>query len=63
MKMQEVRVMAKALGINSFGRKKVDLIREIQLVEGNFDCFGTAEGFCDQQDCRFRALCLGEPGA
>jgi hypothetical protein len=63
MKMQEVRVMAKALGINSFGRKKIDLIREIQLAEGNFDCFGTAEGFCDQQDCRFRALCLSETGA
>ncbi len=63
MKMQEVRKMAKALKINSFGRKKVDLIKEIQLAEGNFDCFGTAEGFCDQKDCRFYALCLGEEKA
>ena len=63
MKMQEVRMMAKALGINSFGRKKADLIREIQLAEGNFDCFGTAEGYCDQPDCRFRPLCLGEENA
>lgn len=61
MKMQELRVMAKALGINSFGKTKPDLIREIQRAEGNFDCFGTAEGFCDQQECRFRSLCLGEP--
>lgn len=63
MKMQDIRVMAKALGINSFGKKKAVLIREIQLAEGNFDCFDTADGFCDQQDCCFRALCLGEPGA
>jgi hypothetical protein len=63
MKMQEIRVMAKALGINSFGKKKSDLIREIQRAEGNFDCFGTADGYCDQQDCRFRSLCLGEAEA
>jgi len=58
MKMQEVRVKAKALGINSFGKKKVDLIREIQRAEGNFDCFGTARDYCDRLDCCFRDECL-----
>ncbi len=60
MKMQEIRVKAKALGINSFGKKKAELIREIQRAEGNFDCFGTARGYCDQMDCCFRDLCLAE---
>lgn len=60
MKMSEVRRMAKNLGINSFGKKKVDLIREIQRAEGNFDCFGTANGYCDQKECVFRPLCLAK---
>jgi hypothetical protein len=57
--MQEVRLRAKRLGINSFGKKKADLIREIQRAEGNFDCFGTAEGYCDQFACVFRKACVG----
>lgn len=60
MKMQEIRAKAKALGINSFGKKKADLIREIQRAEGNFDCFGTARDYCDQLECCFRDLCLAE---
>jgi DNA polymerase/3'-5' exonuclease PolX len=58
MKMQEIREMAKKLGVRSFGKSKVELIREIQRAEGNFPCFGTAEGSCDQLDCCFRSLCL-----
>lgn len=30
MKMQEVRQMAKKLGVKSFGKTKTELIREIQ---------------------------------
>ena len=60
MKMQEVRRMAKDLGINSFGKTKAELIREIQRKEGNFDCFGSAQGSCDQEACCFRSECLGE---
>ena len=58
MKMREVRMIAKKYGINSFRKTKADLIREIQLVEGNFVCFGTAEGYCDQKKCCFRSLCI-----
>jgi hypothetical protein len=58
MKMQEIRLMGKKLGINSFGKTKAELVREIQRAEGNFDCFGTAEGFCDQLECSFRTPCL-----
>jgi hypothetical protein len=35
MKMQEVRVKAKELGLKTGGMKKVDLIRAIQTEEGN----------------------------
>ena len=61
MKMQEIRQMAKKMGINSFGKTKTDLIREIQRKEGNFDCFGTATDDCDQSECLFRFPCLEKP--
>ena len=60
MKMNEVRDLAKNLGINSFGKKKLELIKEIQRKQGNFDCFGTAANYCDQLDCLFRSSCLSE---
>ncbi len=60
MKMNEVRAMAKSMNINSFGKSKPALIREIQRKEGNFDCYGSAAGFCDREDCIFRSSCLAE---
>jgi hypothetical protein len=61
MKMQEVRQMAKKMGVNSFGKTKADLIREIQRKEGYFDCYGRAVDHCDQLECAFRASCLEKP--
>jgi hypothetical protein len=58
MKMSEITAKAKALNIKSFGMKRDDLIRSIQLAEGNFDCFGSATAYCDQQGCAWRSLCL-----
>jgi hypothetical protein len=59
MKMQEIRSKAKALGIkNTFGLTKKELIRRVQRVEGNFDCFGTANEYCDQFQCCFRDDCF-----
>jgi len=60
MKMNKVRDMARNLGINSFGKKKTELIKEIQRKEGNFDCFGSALDYCDRLDCLFRTSCLSE---
>ncbi len=60
MKMNEIRALAKSLGVNSFGKSKTELIKEIQRKEGNFDCFGSAEDFCDQQKCVFREECIPE---
>ncbi len=58
MLFAEVRKMAKDLGVKVGRVKKVELIREIQRREGNFPCFGTAEGYCDRYDCAFRSDCL-----
>lgn len=33
-------------------------IRRKQIKEGNFDCFGKADHFCDQFECKFRQWCL-----
>ena len=37
---------------------KTDLIRALQRAEGNFSCFGTAGGYCDQLTCCWRKDCL-----
>jgi len=63
VKMKEIRIIAKNMGINSFAKTKVELIREIQRKEGNFDCYRTARDFCDQEACSFRSSCLEEEKA
>jgi hypothetical protein len=34
------------------------IIHKKQRKEGNFDCFGKADAYCDQPDCRYREWCL-----
>ena len=36
------------------------LIRSVQRLEGDPDCFGTATGACDRTDCLWREYCLKE---
>ena len=36
------------------------LIRSIQLIEGNPDCFGKSNGSCERQDCIWLEYCLKE---
>jgi len=36
------------------------LVRSVQLIEGNPDCFGKADGNCDRLDCVWREYCLKE---
>ena len=38
------------------------LIRSVQHIEGNPDCFEKSEGNCDQKDCFWREYCLKEKG-
>ncbi len=60
MNMNEIRKMAKDVGINAFGKSKVVLVREIQRKQGHFDCFATVVDFCDQFGCCFREACFKE---
>ncbi len=34
------------------------LIHKKQLLEGNFDCFGKADSYCDQNECKYIKWCL-----
>ena len=58
MTVKELQKIASGLGVESRGLKKAELIRAIQNAEGNFDCFGTANDYCDQLNCLFRRECL-----
>lgn len=59
MNLKEIKDMAKSQGIKVGNMKKENIIRSIQLAEGNFNCFGTAiAGECDQMNCIWRGDCL-----
>ena len=58
MDLTVVKEKAKALGIKSARKNSTDLIKSIQQAEGNFPCFKTANGSCDQQGCLWRTDCL-----
>lgn len=59
MQMQEIRTIAKNFGIKTSRANKVELVRSIQVAEGNFNCFATAEnGICDQFTCIWRNDCF-----
>lgn len=59
MNMQEVRGVAKELGVKTSRMTKVNLIKAIQIAEGNFSCFASAAGGdCDQLNCIWRADCF-----
>ena len=59
MKIQDVRNIAKQHNIKSGGQSKTELIRKIQLHEGNLDCFATASySECDQLGCLWRDACV-----
>ena len=59
MQMQEIRTIAKNYGIKTSRANKVELVRSIQVAEGNFNCFATAEnGICDQFACIWRNDCF-----
>ena len=60
MKFQEIRNMAKGMGINKYNNmKKVDLIRAIQKAENNINCYGTQRvDSCQEETCLWRRDCL-----
>jgi hypothetical protein len=58
MTMYEIRVIANKMGINPKKMNKMDLIRSIQIQEGNTPCFKTAGTYCDQTNCLWKSDCL-----
>jgi len=59
MNMQEIRVKAKDLGLKTSRLSKVELVQTIQLTEGNFNCFASADNAeCDQVNCMWREDCF-----
>lgn len=58
MKMAQVWKIARSRGIDIYRKKKTELIRDMQVKEGNFPCFGTAQDFCDQRNCLWYEDCV-----
>lgn len=58
MKMEEVKEVAKGLGIKPGKMKKGDLIKEIQRAEGNEECYNSGKAAsCGQDACAWREDC------
>ena len=57
MKFQEIRDMAKGMGIKKYNNmKKVDLILAIQKAENNMDCYGIQRvNSCQEETCLWRS--------
>jgi len=58
MKLQEVKNIAKVMGIETTKVTKEKLIRAIQVEEGNEPCFSIGKANeCGQQSCLWREDC------
>jgi hypothetical protein len=59
MKHKNLLKLAKQHFILYDGLSETNLIRKIQIAEGNFDCFATAHVWnCSQFECQWRKDCL-----
>lgn len=59
MKFNDIQKMAKRMGVNTFQMKKTDMIRMIQRVENNMECYGTLRvEYCEEWTCLWRDDCL-----
>ena len=59
MKINDIKEIAKRHNIKTTKANKVDLIRAIQLSEGNQDCFGNnGSGECGQEQCLWKEDCV-----
>ncbi len=59
MKINDVRKMAKRRRINTYAMKKEDIIRTVQKLENNIECFATERvEYCNEDKCLWRGDCL-----
>ena len=60
MKLQEIRQIAKGVGVKAgVGRSKADIIRDIQAEEGNSTCYRNITD-CRVLNCLWRGDCQAE---
>uniref|UniRef100_UPI004057BA0F SAP domain-containing protein n=1 Tax=Candidatus Electrothrix sp. TaxID=2170559 RepID=UPI004057BA0F len=58
MNIAEIKAVAKDRGVKPGRMKKEDLVRAIQLQEGNPQCFNTSfAAKCEQDECLWRGDC------
>ena len=58
MNMNQIKAVAKDRGVNPGKMKKEELIRSIQKIEGNPQCFNTQfSHLCGQEGCLWRPDC------
>jgi len=59
VKVEQIRTIAKSMGVNPGKLNKAELIKSIQSAEGNVECFSsTVDGECDQVNCLWREDCF-----
>jgi hypothetical protein len=59
MRLEEIRGIAKEMGIGTYRMNKTDIIQTIQREEKNIGCFGTERvDICQEEACLWRSDCL-----
>jgi hypothetical protein len=57
-KLEEVRIIARKMGIDTRNATMTELIRAIQRAEGNQDCYSSEQVLtCGQTNCYWREVC------
>ena len=60
MTIREIRKRAKELGLKPARKNKLELVRAIQAIEGNPQCFRTRSRHCDETGCLWLEDCIPE---
>ncbi|UCG81458.1 MAG: hypothetical protein JSV60_04040 [Desulfobacterales bacterium] len=59
MRFQEIRGIAKEMGIGTYRMNKTDIIQAIQREENNIECYATERVYiCQEEACLWRGDCL-----
>jgi hypothetical protein len=59
MNIKDIQSIAKKMGITKKEHKKIDLVRTIQLTEGNIACFASERvNICGEDTCLWRKDCI-----
>jgi hypothetical protein len=59
MNLAQIKAVARDRGVKPGRMKKAELVRALQLAEGNVECFVTGQAdSCGQQECLWREDCV-----